>query len=303
MPIDSLKKRVENLESVSQKVIQINDSLITVNNNLNKQIDYNERLISRYDTLNNTIFTIIGIILALFAILAPLIGYFFVIKPSKEKLLEVKEKLTEAQKLLDDTRHNVDKLFAEYLQKNRDNFIDKALTQIESDNTPEIANSINCLDIYKHEGFNDKQILRIITLIKNKHDKSNFFMKILGFTESIFTTEFFRDYLKNNPSNKLSNWAALYAAKYDKEDFLDDIAEYIIVFEDLKWICSTIKNVSPSYLIKLYNNEKLTNGIDSHIVISHMSNFDTIEETSQEKMDRQNSKLFKKYIEITEPKL
>ena len=290
--VDSLVRRIERLEKSVISYSKFNDSIVKTNTTLVKEADYSERLLSKYDTLNNNVFAIIGIVFTFLSIVVPLIGYFTVVIPAKEKAKE-------AQDLLDNIKSNMDKLFLEYTLNNRDKLIENSLSQMENNITSQKSNAINCLDSYKHEGFNERQIMRMIILIK-KDNRPDFFMTLLCFTENIFATDFLHEYLKKNPTNHLSTWACIYAAKYNKDEFLDDIAEYIIQSKNITGILASVHSSSQSYLEKIYNNDKLVKGIDSENLIQHMSFFDNYDEheTPSEKEARQNSNLYKKYLEI-----
>lgn len=289
--IVTTNNRIDSLGSINKAILQKNDSLIQTINRLNEQIDYKQSLLEDFDRLSTNYSIFIGALIGLFAlfgVLSYLIGY--------RPLEKAKE---EAHKLLDDVKNNMDKLFSDFTLKNRDKLIDNALSQIETNNTSQKSNAINCLDTYKHDGFNEKQIMRMILLVK-KDIRPDFFMPLLSFTESVFSTDFFHEYLKKNPKNGHSTWSCIYAATYDKDEFLNDIAEYIIQTKNLTGVLASIHSSSQSYLEKVYNNDKLVQNIDSETLINHMSYHDkhNEDETSSEKSDRQNSKLYKKYLEV-----
>lgn len=304
--IDNTEKRISNLEQYIHEVSKTNDSLVSGNNKISEEVNYRRDLLEDYDRLNSTTFNIISGLFAFFGLIVPIIGYLFVVMPAREQLKDAKEatkeaqeKLKEAQVLLDDVKNNMEELFADFTIKNRDNLIDNALQNIENNNISQKANAINCLDTYKHDGFNEKQIMRMIILIK-KDIRPDFFMPLLSFTESIFSTDFLHEYLKKNPLNNLSTWSSIYAAIFNKEEFLDDIAEYIIQSKKITGIFASTKSSSHSYWVKIINNNRLVNNIDNETLIDHMSYYDKFNEneTSLERTDRQNSLLYKKYLEV-----
>ncbi len=298
-PIDSLKQKVKSLETntktyskINDSLFSINSSLINANNNFKKEIDYNEKLLEKYNTLNNTIFTIIGILIAVFGLAIPLLGYFFVYKPAKDELKESK-------KLLNDIENNMNKLFSDYTLKNKEELIDNALINFETNNIPEISNSIGYLKAHRHEGFNDKQIFRLIKLIKNKNSDSDIFMRALLSTENEFTEEFFIDYLRKNSTDAhLSIYTILYFATYNKVKYMDDIAEYIIQTSELTGTIASIKTEDISFATLLINNDKLANGIDNQTLINYASYMDKYAQEEIAKLDLHNSKLYQKYLSI-----
>jgi hypothetical protein len=289
-PIDSLKRRIDNLDNTSQQFSKKNDSLIIANNNLIKEVDYNEKLLNRYDILNNVVFVSMGVMLAIFGIAAPLIGYFFVFKPSTEQIKET-------QKLLDDTKNNMDRLFYDYTIKNRDNLIDNTLTQLENNLTDyRMRARTRYLETFYIEGFNDKQVLRIIKLHKKQHQGVVEFKRLLLFKENTFSTDFFLNEIKND----LNTFGSiLYAIDYEKDEFLDYVAKNLnSSVGNLNDRIKRLKETSPNYLTKIYNNDEFVNGIDNAKLISLMESEDSLSETLQEKTNRQNSKAYKKYLVV-----
>lgn len=142
--IDSLNNRIKILENISLRHQAFSDSLITIINS-SKESDYNEKLLAKYDTLNGTLFTIMGIILAVLGIGIPLFSILYVYRPARENLKET-------QKLLDDTKNDMDKLFFQYIKKERKNSIDKILTNFEKNDSYAQTNSIQYFNTHMHEG-------------------------------------------------------------------------------------------------------------------------------------------------------
>jgi hypothetical protein len=286
-PIDSLKKRMEALEVNSIKYSKANDSLIAANSNLLKQADYNEKLLNKYDILNNYLFATMGVLFAAFG----LIGYFLIFKPARDDLKEV-------QTFLHDIRNDMGKLFSEYIIKNRDTLIDNALSNIENDNLPEITNSVAYIDAHKHEGFNDKQILRMIKLLKKNNKDGHIFMEALWFTENDFAEEFLIEYLRKRPMDNLTEYTILYFAKYNKLKYLNDIAQYVLDGERLIGAIANMKTESVSFTVQLLNNDILVNGHPEKQLITHMVYLDMYSQDVVQQLDLHNTKLYQKYLSI-----
>ena len=275
---------------VNKAIIQKNDSLTHTIAKLNEQIDYKQSLLEDYDRLSSTYSMYITILLGLFAVFGVL-TYLLTIRP-------LEETKKEAQELLKDIRTDMNKLFSKYTIKYRDDLIDNTLTQLENNLNGYKKNArIDYLDSFVLEGFNDKQVLRIIKLHKKEPKGRIPFVRLLLFKENVFSTDFFYNELINLSS--IAHLSMNYATDFNKEEFLHGIARFLIASENLMGYINSMKEISFSYTIKIYNNDEFVNSIDYPRLIGLITSDDNNKaETIEEKTNRQNSKLYKKYLEV-----
>lgn len=258
--IDSLENRVIELENLAaENSVQIKAKIdsLQLNSAEDSKKEYQEQIISEYESVVSLFTTGFTILLGLFGLVFPLLLYLIQVKPSLETIKEAKNLLTK----IDD---DFEKSFESHLKKNRVKLVDEAISNYENEKTPFLSSSYSTINTYKNEGFTQLQVIRLIKLIKRKSDDDNrdFFARMLTFQEDTNTEDFFTELIKSNPKDKICIWGALYFATYDKTDKIDLIADVVINGYSLAGMISSLYSSSKKFCPLLLNNEKLVNELD-----------------------------------------
>jgi AraC-like DNA-binding protein len=286
---DNIKKKVEALEVITKKSIRTNDSLINTTRELRKELDYKKELLEDYNKLNSITFNVISGLFAFFGIIVPLLGYFFVVVPTKEKAKE-------AQELLDSIKNNLSDLFEKHINENRIALMDNAIKDFEVSNTTGVSSSYLYIQTHMHEGYTDSQVLRALKLIKKNHPQSGLLLQSLIFTDSVFIEDYFSDFLVNRDK---AIAAIAYMAKYNKQEYINDIVTYLIDEHGrLIYDLIIIARESPDFAFRIINDEKLVNDIHEKSMYNTVGYFFSSEKDIAKSMNLENSKMNKKYIEL-----
>jgi hypothetical protein len=304
-PIDSLKSRISILEAITKKEIYAKDSLIqvleterkkayqakdsiaSINSKTEKESDYNKDLLDKYDWLTNYLFASIGLLLAV----SGFAGYFFLFKPAREDVKEVHRLINEADAFLDNTKNNLDEIFDGYFEKYTAKLIDKILTGIELNNS-DSPNRLAQLEHYQYETFNEKQYKRLYELANKKDMASRTIIPILGNTDNIYADMFHTIELKMG-SMDFGRFSIKYVAKFNKIEFIEDVATFIFRTNQISSIYNDIKEQSNSFALSLLNNEKLVDGISPNQIVALVETY-----LIESNVELRESLLYKAYLKI-----
>ena len=244
-------KRIDSINVVNQAIIQKNDSITKANAILIKEIDYKENLLSKYDTLNNIVFVVIGLVLTFLGIILPIIGYVFLYRPAREDLKE-------AQELQMKIKNDMNSLFEQYFKNHVKKLIDDILENIDDD-TIEASNKMGQLGTYEYEKFDNSQVQKMIGIIKKKGKFSQSLLQYIIHVDNIYSEVFFAKCIKD-PTFEGNDVVIRFFAKHNKTNYLDDIAHHIIRTHSIINISYIIRNYSIEFLIQLFNNDILEKG-------------------------------------------
>lgn len=298
----NIDNTLKSIDISIQKIYHVNDSLIKANSKLIEKVEYDEKLLDRYDKLNNTLFTVAGIILALFGVIVPIIGYILVYRSTKQERVEAHMHLEESKGFLNSIRHDMDKHFDEYNSKLKNRIIDNALLGLEKNDEIRKINNISYVESYMYEGYSDIQLSRIIKLIKTniiEKDTSGLigdFLIVLKYSDSILVEDFFSEIIRTIDSpyySKCIYQVIIYFAKYDKVKYMDDIAKSIVHDGSIENMISNLID-TPTFLNKLMNNDYLASNLERRDLLFFRN---LVNSESNAKYDLFNTKLYKKYIE------
>ncbi|MDB5256798.1 MAG: hypothetical protein JWM14_1493 [Chitinophagaceae bacterium] len=280
-------QRINTLEYQYNNYLKLNDSLRKANLDLLSKVDYDQKIIDRYDTLNTTYTVCIGGLLAAFA----LYGLFFIIIPSRTTLKKSK-------KMLDKIKHNMDQLFAEHTAKERDKLIDSLLDSLEMENlTLEINTYLEQIKLEKRKGFNRIQIDRMIDLIKSRQNRDlrTSLWDSLTFAENPYIEKMLLREMQVESLN--IPFPVNYFARYNKKDRFPEITEYLLRKNYLFYITHT-KRESRTFYIDMFNYDPLVDRTQDEALFRSFANLKSNLREDVELVKQ--TKMYKKYLERKE---
>lgn len=206
------------------------------------------------------IYTILTIIIALIAIVLPLITYFFGIKPSRDALKEVES--------------NMDKKIEKYLKEIRTQQIKKSVEHLKGENSELRAQAISFLMLTQYEGFTDAELFEFYNLIKlgklNEYYVGNL-ASLLASRVNNYANEIFSDkeYMKNNT---LKVYAYQYISKTGYKSFFKPLKSFLEnndnnqdyqYIEFVTFLSSANLN-TPELVKDILNDKELVGCLSSH---------------------------------------
>jgi hypothetical protein len=211
------KKYLEQKEFENFK-LELKDSLSLIRNNftekqtyendkrdiLNDKLEESANTISYLNSVIGTygiILTVLGLFIAVIALIVPFVTYQYAVKPSREALKDLEK--------------NFDSRLEQYLWDNRNKQINKAIDNIRNGNAEEKSQSIAFLTFTHSEGLTDEQLFQIYNILrKNQSDYS--IKSQLSFILSSRRTDYATELFNSSEINKdpvIKQMAMLYFAK------------------------------------------------------------------------------------------
>jgi len=156
--------------------LELKDSLSLIRNDFTEKQNYENRkrdiLKDNLEESSNTIsylnsvigtygiiLTVLGLFIAVIALIVPFLTYQFAVKPSREALKDLEK--------------NFDSRLEQYLWDNRNKQINKAIDNIRIGNAEEKSQAISFLTFTNSEGLTDEQLFQIYNILrKNQSDYS-----------------------------------------------------------------------------------------------------------------------------------
>lgn len=196
-----------NKSSMAKKK-QITSALLNESDEvLKERLELAAETISGLNSQINFYTWVMSILISVFGIVIPLLGYFFVIKPQSE----LKQMITT----------NI----GEYLESNRKARIDTALEQLSSQEYFIRVQGLTTLQLLQPISFSENQIARVILTIKNEKLDAvkTSLASMLLFQNSKLADVFFSDDLLTEPTSSYYQTSILYYLQPAKTDKLREI--------------------------------------------------------------------------------
>lgn len=216
-------------------------------------ISHQNSIISSFGTL----YSIITIIFALLGIALPILIYLFGIRPS--------------QKALKDFEENSVKKFEKFIEENKKNEINNAINNLKSQDNSIKNNAINFLSLNYHFGFDENQLLKILSILNEKNlddNLSNQLNHCISNQKNENVKKYFEEFLLNS---KVLDTKFYYCIKffsnYDYETYKALLKQYITNnIEKNQSILFTISiylsQFSKSDFNKLINDKSIIDSFD-----------------------------------------
>ncbi|MFY0481681.1 hypothetical protein ACI6PS_03675 [Flavobacterium sp. PLA-1-15] len=251
-------------DSKNEELNQLKDKISILQKKVDKleTIDNANDIVEEYRALNDIYSYGFGILLALFGIVFPLIIYLVQIRPSLDTIKETKSII----KKIDD---NFEESFAEHLKKSKNKLIDQAIENYLDSASTNISSSYAILDMYKSEGFTELQVVRLLKILRNKDNDKNrliFIASILTFQEDSNIEEYFVTLIRNDPSNHLCIWGAIYFANYNKSKHIHLISLIVLNGYSLVGMLASLSSSSKDFALELLNCETLVNNVEKKVI-------------------------------------
>lgn len=223
-----------------------------------------ERLKQASDTISNQnslfdgfgiLYGIITIVIALVAIVLPILTYQFGIKPS--------------QKALKEFENNADKKMENFLAKYRNNQIEQAIENLKSE-IPELrSNAISYLTLTQYQGLTNEQLYRLVLALKSGNIDSSIISPIaylISNRKSDPATDYFKTTI-NDPENVNIKHAAIrYFANNSIENYQSVFRGLILNSKDQKEeflsLLSQLYPINQNSFVTLLNDKELIERLD-----------------------------------------
>lgn len=276
-------------DSIENKITQLDKKVNSIENN------FSRGLIQEYKDLNNLYAIGFGFLITLFGVVFPIYLYFGQFKPAKDAL-------NEAKLLLKKIEEDFEKSFEEHLNKSKYKIIDKAIESFELQEEQNFPDSIENLQKYQSETFTDKQIMRLIALIKRTDISSNnklFLSARLIFQKSDEIEKHFVDLIRLDPKDKQSEHAISYLAKVNNKSHYDLITNVLIsdpkAFEEKLY---TFLYRTKSFAYDFFNHEKLIENLSDEQISKCCRTIENDKVNNFDLVKIRGTLMWKKYLEI-----